>query len=334
MYVVFTYVLTGLAVYLLVLETDKIIQTRQRYLGSHTSTTDRTIRLSGIPSTMQSEEKIKEFMDSLQIGKVEHVTICRDWHELDILMDERSKVLRNLERAWTKYLGFKRPSGDSNTLPLVRSHQQSVGTAFGDDVERSQLLWEGGARPHIVNHANTRPKIRLRYGPLKLRYRSIDAIDYYEEKLRRLDEKIAAARLKEYPPTGLAFVTMESMSACQVAVQTILDPHPMQLIASRAPAPADVVWKNTYLSRSRRMTQTWSITVVIAFLTIFWSVLLIPVAYLLELETLHKVVPSLADALSRHRIARSLVQTGLPTLTLSLLTFAVPYIYGCKCPTA
>ena len=78
--------------------------------------------------------------------------------------------------------------------------------------------------------------------------------------------------------------------------------------------------------------QSWLITAAIGFLTIFWSVLLIPVAYLLELETLHKVDPSLAEALSRHPLAKSLVQTGLPTLTLSLLTVAVPYLYAGKVP--
>jgi hypothetical protein len=33
-----------------------------------------------------------------------------------------------------------------------------------------------------------RPKVRIWYGPFKLRFRMIDAIDYYEEKLRKIDE--------------------------------------------------------------------------------------------------------------------------------------------------
>lgn len=326
MYVVFTYAFTGLAIYLLIQETNKIIRTRQRYLGSQNTTTDRTIRLSGIPPEMRSEEKIKEFIEGLDIGKVDNVTLCRDWRELDILMDERMKTLRKLERAWTKYLGYKRRKSDGNTLPLVRSHQRG-GSVVSGETERSHLLSEEDGR-EPVSRAHKRPQTRIWYGPLKLRSRKIDAIDYYEEKLRRLDEKIQAARQKEYPPTAVAFVTMESTAACQMVVQAILDPHPMQLLAKLAPAPADVVWKNTYLSRPRRMMQSWLITGVIGFLTIFWSVLLIPVAYLLELETLHKVFPHLADLLSEHPVAKSLVQTGLPTLALSLLTVAVPYLYN------
>ncbi|OOF95878.1 hypothetical protein ASPCADRAFT_207209 [Aspergillus carbonarius ITEM 5010] len=326
MYVIFTYIFTGLAVYMLIQDTNKVIRTRQKYLGSQTSTTDRTIRLSGVPPDLGTEEKIREFMEGLRVGKVESVTLCRDWRELDRLIDERLQLLRNLEWAWTKHLGYKRVKASANALPLIH-HQPRGSSIVSEDSERIQLLSENG-RDHVTDYAHKRPTVRLWYGPFKLRYRNIDAIDYYEEKLRRLDEEIQVARQKEYPPTEVAFVTMESIAASQMVVQAILDPHPMQLLARLAPAPADVVWKNTYLPRSRRMMQSWFITVVIGFLTVFWSVLLIPVAYLLEYETLHKVFPQLADALIRNPLAKSLVQTGLPTLVLSLLTVAVPYIYN------
>lgn len=333
MYVTFAYIFTGMAIYLLLQETDKIIRTRQKYLASQTSTTDRTIRLSGIPKDMGSEEKIKDFIEGLQIGKVETVTLCRDWSELDMLIDERVNVIRHLERAWTKHMGYKRRKADNNSLPLTRQTGRRASLMLGDDNERSQLLPAGERdSDHVSGYSQNRPTVRLWYGPLKLRYQTVDAIDYYDEKLRRLDEKIDDARQKEYPPTELAFVTMESLAACQMVVQAILDPHPMQLLVRLAPAPADVIWRNTYVPRSRRMMQSWFITAVIGFLTIFWSVLLFPVASLLELETLHKVFPQLADALAQHPIAQSLVQTGLPTLALSLLTVAVPYLYSCKFP--
>lgn len=325
MYVIFAYIFSGLAIYLLLQETNKVIRTRQRYLGSQTSTTDRTIRLSGIPKEMRSEDNIKEFIEGLQIGKVENVTLCRDWRELDGLIDERLGVLRNLERSWTKYLGYKRPSrANGDVMPMTWQQAGGSSLVLDDDNERTQLLPDS-ARERAAHRK--RPAVRIWYGPLNLRYRNIDAIDYFEEKLRNLDDTILTARRKKYTPTGLAFVTMESIAASQMVVQAILDPHPMQLFARLAPAPADVVWRNTYVSRARRMMQSWSITIAIAFFTVFWSVLLIPVAYLLELKTLHKVFPQLADALARNPIAQSLVQAGLPTLALSLLTVAVPYLY-------
>ena len=329
---IFAYIFTSLAVYLLLQATNRIIRIRQNYLASQTSTTDRTIRLSGVPTDMGSEEKIKDFIEGLEIGKVESVTLCRDWSEVDLLIDERVNVIRELERAWTKHLGYKRRTTDGNSLPLTRQAAERSSLVLDDENERSQLLSasERDGGDHVSGHVQKRPTTRIWYGPLNLRYRVVDAIDYYEEKMRKLDEKIYNARQKEYPPTELAFVTMESLAACQMLVQAILDPHPMQLLARLAPAPADVIWRNTYVPRSRRMMQSWLITAIIGFLTIFWSVLLFPIASLVELETIHKVFPQLADLLSRHPIAQSLVQTGLPTLVLSLMTVAVPYLYACK----
>ena len=336
MYVVFTYLFTALALRLLVQTTDKIIKTRQEYLGGQTSLTDRTIRLSGIPPELRSEEKIKDFVENLEIGKVDSVMLCRDYTELDDLMDERKKMLHRLEGAWTEYLGYRYKKGDRHgtTLPLVRTgHNHGTSTALSEDDERAGLLsQEEAARPHVSENAGERPWIKLWYGPgpFKIRYKSVDAIDYYEEKLRQLDQKILAVRTKEYPPMPLAFVTMESISACQMAVQAILDPAPMQLVASLAPSPSGVNWRNTYLSRKQRMVRGWSITLVIGLLTIFWSLILIPLAYLLNLETIEKVLPGLADILADHPLAKSLVQTSLPTFTLSLLTIAVPFIYTCE----
>ena len=115
-----------------------------------------------------------------------------------------------------------------------------------------------------------------------------------------------------------------------MAVQATMDPEPMVMIANPAPAPSDVVWPNTYLTRSSRMLRSWSITLVILFLTVFWSVLLVPLATIINLENIHKVWPQLAHALKSHEISRSLVQTSLPTLLVSLLNVLVPYLYYCE----
>lgn len=333
MYVVFTYVFTGMGIYLLLEETNKIIQTRQRYLGTQATTTDRTIRLSGIPPQLRSEEKIKEFLENLQIGKVEKVSLCRDWRRLDGLMQRRQKTLRRLEEAWTKHLGYRPSKKGRGSLPTVQPQVPVSNIALSPEDERTGLLSaedNDAGTAHIQNYESPRPKTRIWYGPFNLQSRKVDEIDYYEEKVRKLDEVIMDARQKEFQPMPLAFVTMESIAACQMAVQAILDPSPLQLIASLAPAPSDVVWRNTYLSRPKRMIRSWSITLLIGVLTVFWSVLLVPVAYLLNLESIHKVFPGLADILASHPLAKTLVQTGLPTLLISLLTVIVPFLYNSK----
>ena len=208
MYLGFVYFFSGVAIYLIVKETKKIIRIRQDYLGSQSTITDRTIRLSGIPKQLRTEEQIKETIENLDIGKVDSVTLCRDWGELDGLIDERMTVLRKLETAWTVHLGYKGSTKHSTS----RSSQQENGR----DEEARLLDGDDNDQEHV--YVGDRPTMRIWYGFLNLQSRKIDAIDYYEERLRKLDEKIKSARGKEYKPTPLAFVTLDSTAA---AVSTL-----------------------------------------------------------------------------------------------------------------
>ena len=216
MYVIFVYFFSGLALYLIIQETKKVIRNRQDYLGSQATVTDRTIRLSGIPPELRSEQLIKETIENLNIGKVEAVTLCKDWEELDSLIAERTVVLRKLETAWTTYNG----SG-SKSRSLAA---QASSTANGREEESRLLDGDEEGQAHISHGGGERPTIRIWYGTLNLQSRKVDAIDHYEEKLRKLDEKVQSARRKEYMPTPLAFVTLDSTaSAVSMLTWPILD---------------------------------------------------------------------------------------------------------------
>lgn len=319
-YAVFTYVFSALAFYFMTVETRKIIQIRQDYLGSQSTVTDRTLRLSGIPQALRGERQIQQFLEKLEIGKVENVTICRDWRPLDSLMEQRDTVLRQLEAAWTEYLG----EIPKNLEPSEIRRDVLEAEQHGDGEAENDALLIGNKD---TSNDKKRPTHRLWYGLWNLRYKNVDAIDFFEERLRILDTRIAQARKHEYRATPVAFVTMDSMPACQMAVQALLDPHPMQLVAKLAPAPSDIIWPNTYISRTSRMLRSWSITLFIVFLTIIWLIPVIALAGLVDICSIQQVWPQLADVLSRHSILKALVQTGLPTLVVSLLNLAVPFLY-------
>jgi len=323
MYLVFVYLFTALILYLIVSETRKIIDVRQQYLGSQTTITDRTIRLSGIPQNLREEGKIKEFIEDLQIGQVESVTLCKSWRELDNRMAERRIIVRKLEEAWTVHLGSKRVERSLETLPVVQPRPSE----HENDNEASYLLSLEENAHQITSISRPRPTARIWYGRFKVQYRNVDAIDYYEEKLRRLDENIKSLRKKDFEPTPLAFVTMDSVASAQMAIQAVLDPSPLQLLANNCPAPSDVVWTNTYLSRGQRVFRSWSITIVIGLLSIFWTVLLVPIAGALNTCSIRKIFPQLAELLDSHELLGSLVNTQLPTLALTLMNVLVPFLY-------
>ncbi|KAL8956214.1 MAG: hypothetical protein Q9183_006377, partial [Haloplaca sp. 2 TL-2023] len=318
---VFTYFFTILAMYLLVTTTQKIIRVRQEYLASQTTVTDRTIRLSGIPLELRNEEKIKKTIENLEIGKVESVILCRDWKELDDMVAQRLVFLRKLEEAWTVHLGHSRTQSTQTSRQRAQSRaadRQDVPLLHDED---------DADQTHVMPYGRDRPKTRIWHGFLGLQSRRVNAIDYFEERLRRLDEQIRNTRMKEFKAMPLAFVTMDSVAACQMAVQATMDPTPMQLLANPAPAPSDVVWQNTYVTRSSRITRAWSVTLIILVLTVFWTALLVPIAGLVSLRSICSVWPQLAFALDSNPISQSLVATGLPTALISLLTVLVPFLY-------
>lgn len=325
-YLVFTYFFTGLTFYFMDKETSKVLRVRQHYLGTQSTITDRTFRLSHIPKDLRTEDAIKDLVQKLEIGKVETVTICREWKALDRLMEERQIILAKLEETWSVYLGHKplevtgsQPNGD--TINGRTGPQDPVDEEAG---ETDRLLRGANAQPFVERE---RPQTRFWYGFLRLQSRKTDAIDYYTERLRRLDERIMAARKKTYDAADLAFVTMDSVAACQMAIQALIDPQPGRLLTKPAPAPSDIVWSNTYAPRLSRRVRSWAITVFVAVLSVIW---LVPVAFLasvLSICTINNVFPAFAQWLKEHEIARTLVQTGLPTLVVSLLNVAVPYLY-------
>jgi calcium permeable stress-gated cation channel len=74
---------------------------------------------------------------------------------------------------------------------------------------------------------------------------------------------------------------------------------------------------------------SWIVTLFIIILTIFWVVPVGALAPLLNLKSIKKIWPQLAESLSKNELSRSLVNTVLPTAILSLLNASVPYLYDC-----
>ncbi|CCC07906.1 hypothetical protein SMACR_01470 [Sordaria macrospora] len=333
-YLVFTYFFTGLTLFFMNRETFKVLRVRQDYLGTQSTITDRTFRLAGIPKDLRTEEDIKNLVERLEIGKVKSVTLCRKWKKLDDLMDQRQSILAKLEETWTAYLGQKpvqlargppppnpAPNGDIENSPLIPDLEDEEAGDTG------RLLSNGNTTSDLMSSQRPRPQTRFWYGFLHLQSRKTDAIDYYTEKLRVLDDKIRAARKKDFEPTDLAFVTMDSIAACQMAIQALIDPHPGQLLTKPAPAPSDIDWRNTYASHLTRRVRSVAVTLFVCFLTVVW---LVPVAFMasfLSICTIEHYLPRFAGWLKQYDLARALVQTGLPTAVVSLLNVAVPYLY-------
>lgn len=327
-YVVFTYLFVALTLYSINWETFRIIRYRQDYLGTQSTVTDRTFRLTGIPIDMRSPARVQHLIEKLDIGKVDTVTLCRDWEELDLLVEMRNVLLRKLEVAWATLLNTRRARAkdgvDRSTSQSDEAHDDHQ-RGNEDGRENERLLESNPEQEHTTE--GDRPQVTIRFGFLGFRKRELDAIDYYEEKLRRLDTKITEARKKTFKPTDMALVTMDSVASCQMVIQARIDPHPGRLLTKVTPAPSDLVWKNTYALRGIRRLKSWSITIFITLLTLLFIFPTAFLASLLSICTMAKVSPGFATWLTHHSVIESLLQNGVPTLVVSLLNVAVPYLY-------
>jgi calcium permeable stress-gated cation channel len=212
-YLVFTYVFTALLSFFLLKQSSIVSKRRQEYLGHQSSVADRTIKISGIPHDLRTEQKLQEFIEKLRIGDVSAVTICRDWREIDELTAKRAATLHKLEEAYIAFEG-RRVERDLQTLPIVQPTPEQE--------ERPASVMSGDNQPLVNGHRKpVRSRPKLRTGPWGLMGKEVDAIDYYTVKLQQLDRTILEARKKEFVATPMAFVTFETASGAVIYISDV-----------------------------------------------------------------------------------------------------------------
>lgn len=366
-YVIFTYFFTLVTCHFLVKHSVKIIKIRQTILGKQNSITDRTIRLSGIPPELRTEKALRETIENLNIGKVEKIVICKEWKKLDNLFKIRSKIVKKLEFYWANYMEIGNSvnvpdpysdiiglsgqdsrtdttennldnrdnnnnnnyysNNDNNNQCTVQSVPPSV---YFDDLEggspmNSQVTLE--SRNSLISTISVRARPTIRQGFWGLFGKKKDALDYYTNQLDVINEEIRKARNEHYPATPTAFLTMDSVATAQTLAQAVLDPRIGYLIASPAPAPADIMWENATLPSHSRKLKIYYITIITGILGVAF---IFPVGYLatlLNYKSIKKFWPTLANFLLHHEWALKFVTELLPVYLYTLLNAIIPFLY-------
>lgn len=127
MYVIFTYLFTMIAIFVLISQTKLVVRTRQTYLGRQNTITDRTIRLSGIPVELRDRQALKNRIEQLKIGNVSSITICREWGRLNKLYHYRNRVLRQLELKYAECpLRLRYDTVFAESYPLNRNNEPAT----------------------------------------------------------------------------------------------------------------------------------------------------------------------------------------------------------------
>lgn len=182
---------------------------------------------------------------------VESVVVTRAIGSMRELLERRTRALATLEKAWSKYLGNPVPvegkkavSGYDREAEVEAILQGPEDAVVGPDAEEetsgrgssrngrlidvdddeqeegtegdleAQLL--SRTRSTIVTPGRKRPTIRPHWFAKK-----VDALDYYADQFRKADEAVRKRRKGKFRPTGVAFVTFQTIASAQVAAQVV-----------------------------------------------------------------------------------------------------------------
>ncbi|KAG5421167.1 hypothetical protein I9W82_000257 [Candida metapsilosis] len=300
-YPIFTYLFSVVVFFYLYEYTDKVLKTRQKYLASQNSITDRTIRLDGIPKKLLSRERIKKFIEDLGIGRVMDVKLIYDWSPLETKFEQRRKLLRNLEYSYSSEYKMDINIYNQQRIPAVNPE------------------WN-----EPLDNSKAREKIETLSKELVQLDETIRSIQ------RKFDPESTTIDAKQYPEFRVvpsAFITMDSVASAQMAAQAILDPRVYKLIVSLAPAPQDIIWGSFKLQYNEKLCKSYLVTFLIVLSYAFIIFLVVPLTSLLDLKTITKFWPAVGHFIGKSKWLTTFVTGILPPLLFTLLNISFPYFY-------
>lgn len=207
-YLFFTYMFVFATFYFTFLNYRDYVRLRREFLLRKAKTLSaRTLLVTGIPPQLRSDRKLADYFEKLGIGVVESVHTIRHVGRLLEFIKERAQHLRQLETAYTNYLG--NPCEDPNYDPdeiLNAEDERGVQLRETSSVDSDTLPTHYKDKPRPTTSQG------LLCGP------KVDTIDYYTAKFDEVDDLVVKARkVGKFLPTSVGFVTFEeSISAVSI----------------------------------------------------------------------------------------------------------------------
>lgn len=159
--------------------------------------------------------------------------------------------------------------------------------------------------------------------------RKVDAIEYYIQRIQRLEKQISTARdsidAKNYLPYG--FVSYNTQEDCHTVAKGIGQGRRDKLLTELAPRPKDIIWPNIVLSRFERKQKQWWGNVLFAALLIAW---IVPNAFigcfLTQLSRIGTLSSGFQQFMSHHQTLFAVIQGFLAPLVTTLIFMILPSI--------
>ncbi|KAI3948229.1 hypothetical protein MKX01_014828 [Papaver californicum] len=163
---------------------------------------------------------------------------------------------------------------------------------------------------------------------------TVDAIDYYTDKIDKLSkEEISERERVMSDPKAImpaAFVSFKSRWAAAVCAQTQQSSNPTLWLTEWAPEPRDVFWSNLAIPFVELSIRRLIMAVATFFLTFFFMIPIAFVQSLANIEGIEKVLPFLKPLIEK-KVVKSLIQGFLPGIALKIFLILLPTILMTMC---
>lgn len=325
----FTYIFTVIIYWFLFKETNHIIKTRQKFLGSQRSLTDRTIFIKNIPSNMCNEIDLKNHIQELGVGKVDQISFVYDYTPLVKLFLQRDKMKNLLEVLYSKSCGleinmFK--SIDVQSVHLKSVKIQKFPTNDNIIYDPNTDNTDNDNYYVLANSVDKKFSSKKR-SCFEVKKSDKELLNLYSRNLIKINNEINHLKDSfQFKREPLAFVTMDSVTDAQMAAQAVFSPKVFELITELAPAPLDINWNNLLLNNKTVFLRKNIIEFIII---VFSCLLIIPIRYitsLLNVNSIRKISKEFGDYLIKHDKVRTVVTGLLPTYLFSLINTVLPYV--------
>ncbi|XP_074270248.1 CSC1-like protein At1g32090 [Silene latifolia] len=179
----------------------------------------------------------------------------------------------------------------------------------------------------LERNPNKRPNCKI--GCLGLCGRRVDAIEFYSEQLKYMDNMLNRERQRILNDTKAiipsAFVSFKSRWGAAVCAQTQQSKNPTLWLTSWAPEPRDVYWRNLAIPVVSITIRKFMIGLMVFLMVFFYMIPIAFVQSLANLEALERVAPFLRPVIEL-KFIKSFLQGFLPGLALKMFLYFLPSI--------
>ncbi|KAL1745047.1 hypothetical protein HDZ31DRAFT_37333 [Schizophyllum fasciatum] len=173
-----------------------------------------------------------------------------------------------------------------------------------------------------------RPTIRIG-GFMGMGGKKLDAIDYYSDKLRRMEGAIQEYRrqIDTRKAENYGFASMAAVPYAHVVAKLLADKHPRGTDIALAPNPKDIVWRNMNMTDGERARKSMIGTTILVIVCFFNTVPLFVISILANLSSVSELtswVPFLERWQSESEGSFNFVSGVLPPTVSALFGFFLP----------